>query len=61
MMIGRLQKDLMKMRAIQLGASPFGAAHDIVVNNWPCLVGALLSFATASLAFRREWKRGVPA
>lgn len=61
MMIGRLQQDLVKMRAIQLGAGPFGAAHDIVVGNWPCLVGALLSIATAAHAFRRDLKRGLPA
>ena len=54
MMIGRLQQDLMRMRGIQLCASPFGAAHDIVVGAWPCLAGAILSFIVAAAAFRRE-------
>ena len=54
MMIGRLQQDVMRMRGIQLCASPFGAAHDIVVGAWLCLAGAILSFAIAAAAFRRE-------
>ena len=54
MMIGRLQQDLMRMRGIQLCASPFGAAHDIVVGAWPCLAGTILSFIVAAAAFRRE-------
>jgi len=57
MMVGRLQQDLMRMRGIQLCASPFGAAHDILVGAWPCLVGAILSFGIAAAAFRRERKR----
>jgi hypothetical protein len=61
MMIGRLQQDLVRMRAIQLGAGPFGAAHDFVVGNWPCLAGALLSTAIAAHALRRHLKRGSPA
>ena len=61
MMIGRLQKDLMRMRGIQLCASPFGAAHDIVVGAWPCLAGALLSFTIAAAAFRRERSRRATA
>lgn len=60
MMIGRLQHDLMRMRGVQLCATPFGAAHDIVVGAWPCLAGAVLSFAIAAHAFRRELKRGLP-
>ncbi len=57
MMIGRLQQDLMRMRGIQLASGPFGAAHDALVGAWPALFGALLSFAIASIAFRRELKR----
>jgi len=59
MMIGRLQQDLMRMRLIQLCASPFGAAHDIVVGAWPCLVGAIVSFVIAAAAFDRERKRNL--
>jgi len=61
MMIGRLQQDLMRMRGIQLCASPFGAAHDIVVGAWPCLAGAILSFTVAAAAFRRELRRTAAA
>lgn len=53
-MIGRMQRDTLRMRGVQLTASPFGAAHDVAVGAWPCLVGALLSFFIASTAFRRE-------
>ena len=57
MMIGRLQHDLIRMRGIQLASGPFGATHDALVGAWPALFGALLSFAIASIAFRRELKR----
>lgn len=53
-MLGRLQKDTLRMRGIQLTASPFGAAHDVVVGAWPSLAGAVVSFILASTAFRRE-------
>lgn len=53
-MIGRLQPDTVRMRSVQLTASPFGAAHDIMVGAWPCLLGAFLSFAIASAGLRRE-------
>ena len=53
-MIGRLQSDTLRMRGVQLTASPFGAAHDVVVGAWPCLVAATVTFAIALTAFRRE-------
>jgi hypothetical protein len=53
-MIGRLQPDTLRMRGIQLSAAPFGAGHDILIGAWPCLAGALASFAIALTAFRRE-------
>lgn len=53
-MIGRMQIDTLRMRGVQLGASPFGAAHDAFVGAWPCLAGAIVSFAIAFAAFRRE-------
>lgn len=56
-MIGRLQPDILRMRGIQLTASPFGAAHDVVAGAWPCLIAATLSFAIALAAFRREVRR----
>lgn len=53
-MIGRMQPDLLRMRGVQLTASPFGAAHDVAVGAWPCLLGALVSFTIAMTGFRRE-------
>ena len=55
-MIGRMQSDTLRMRGVQLTASPFGAAHDVVVGAWPALAGALISFTIAATAFRRELK-----
>lgn len=56
-MVGRLQPDTLRMRAIQLTAAPFGAAHDALVGAWPGLAGATVTFAIALAAFRRE-RRG---
>jgi hypothetical protein len=53
-MISRLQTETVRMRGIQLTATPFGAAHDVVVGAWAGLAGAILSFAVAMIAFRRE-------
>ena len=55
-MIGRMQADTLRMRGVHLTASPFGAAHDVVVGAWPALAGALISFTIAATAFRRELK-----
>lgn len=55
-MIGRMQSDTLRMRGVQLSASPFGAAHDAFVGAWPCLLGALVTFIIAVTAFRRELK-----
>jgi len=56
-MIGRMQSDTLRLRGIQLTASPFGAAHDVVVGAWPCLIAATLSFAIALAGYRRELRR----
>ncbi len=53
-MLGRMQRDTLRLRAVQLGASPFGAAHDLIVGAWPCLAGAMISFLIAATALRRE-------
>lgn len=53
-MIGRMQSDPLRMRRIQLTAAPFGAAHDVLTAAWPCLIGAVLAFSIAAMAFRRE-------
>jgi hypothetical protein len=56
-MIGRLQADTLRMRGLQLTATPFGAAHDACVGAWPAFAGALLSSAIATVALRREMRR----
>ena len=53
-MLGRFQRDLLRMRAVQLAAAPFGLTHDILVGAMPALVGATMSFAIAAAAFERE-------
>ncbi|WP_068111098.1 YgjV family protein [Tropicimonas marinistellae] len=54
-MIGRMQRDLLRMRAIMLAASPFGIGHDLTVGAIAALAGAILSFAIGAAALRREW------
>jgi hypothetical protein len=56
-MVGRIQSDTLRMRRIQLTASPFGATHDLLVGAWPCLAGAFVTFTIAFTAFRRERRR----
>lgn len=56
-MIGRLQSDMLRLRAVQLTASPLGAAHDALVGAWPALAAALLTFTIASFGLRRELAR----
>ena len=53
-MIGRLQRDALAMRRIQLSATPFGALHDLVAAAWPALAGTLVTFAVGFAALRRE-------
>ena len=55
-MLGRMQSDTLRMRAIMLAAAPFGIGYDLSVGALPALCGAILSAAIASLAFRREWR-----
>jgi hypothetical protein len=53
-MLGRLQSDTLRMRALMLAASPFGISHDAFTGAYPALAGALLSAAIAATAFHRE-------
>lgn len=53
-MIGRMQRDPLRMRSVQMSATPFGATHDLVVGAWPAAMGAVVSFTIAAVAFRRE-------
>ncbi|SNS60178.1 YgjV family protein [Tropicimonas sediminicola] len=54
-MIGRMQRDMLRMRAIMLSASPFGIGHDLIVGAVAALAGAVLSCAIGAAALRREW------
>ena len=54
-MIGRMQRDTLRMRAVILAASPFGIGYDLSVGAVPALAGAILSCVIGLAAFRREW------
>lgn len=54
-MLGRMQSDLLAMRAVMFAATPFGILYDLSVGALPALCGALLSAALAAIALRREW------
>ncbi|MCA8879249.1 MAG: YgjV family protein, partial [Rhodobacteraceae bacterium] len=56
MMIGRLQQDTLRMRAVMLCAAPFGIGFDLTVGAAPGLAGAILSAAMSAAALRREWR-----
>lgn len=60
-MVARQQPDTLRMRGLMLGASPFGAAHDIAVGAWPCLAGAVVSFTISLAAFLRELRVHSPS
>ena len=52
-MLGRMQRDLLRMRGVMLCAAPFGIAYDLSVGAVPALIGAVLSLTLSALAFRR--------
>jgi hypothetical protein len=54
-MLGRMQRDILRMRAVMLTASPFGIGYDLSVGALAGLAGAILSFAIGAAALRREW------
>lgn len=53
-MLGRMQRCTLRMRALMLAATPFGIGHDLVVGALPALAGALLSATVAACALRAE-------
>ena len=55
-MIGRLQRDTLRFRAVQILAVPFNAAHDICVGAWVGLASTLVTATAATLGLRREFK-----
>jgi hypothetical protein len=53
-MLSRLQRGTIRLRAMQLMAAPFGIAYDLSVGAMPALCGALISAAIAALALTLE-------
>ena len=53
-MFGRMQRNTLRLRQVQLLAAPVGMAHDLCVGALPALIGALTSALIAALALRRE-------
>jgi hypothetical protein len=53
-MVGRLQKDTLRLRILLLAAAPFGMGYDIVVGAAPALIGALVSATIATAMLIRE-------
>lgn len=56
-MIGRMQRDTLRLRLFLLGAAPFGIGHDIVVGAAPALLGAVASACVAAVMLARELAR----
>jgi hypothetical protein len=55
-MIGRLQKDTVKLRMFLLAAAPFGMSYDIAVGALPALMGGMISAVIAAAMLVREIK-----
>ncbi len=53
-MMGRLQKDTVKLRIFLLAAAPFGIGYDIAVGALPALIGGIISAAIAAAMLVRE-------
>lgn len=53
-MIGRLQKDTLRLRIFLLAAAPFGISYDISVGAMPALCGAVSSAVIALVMLVRE-------
>src|SRR5690606_20311009 len=47
-MVGRLQRDTLRLRIFLLAAAPFGIGYDILVGAMPALIGGLLSASVAA-------------
>jgi hypothetical protein len=52
--IGRMQRDTLRLRVLLLAASPFGMGYDILIGAAPALVGGIVSGAIAALKLARE-------
>lgn len=53
-MLGRLQKDTIRLRMFLLAASPFGIGYDLSVGAAPALCGAITSAILAAIMLARE-------
>jgi hypothetical protein len=53
-MVGRQQRDTLRLRILLLAAAPFGMGYDIVVGAAPAMVGAMVSAAVATVMLIRE-------
>lgn len=56
-MIGRLQKDTVRLRQFMLAAAPFGMGYDLSVGAVPALAGACVSLVISLAALRRELRK----
>jgi Bacterial inner membrane protein len=55
-MIGRIQRDTLRLRILLLAAAPFGIGYDIIVGALPALIGGIVSAIIASVMLVREVK-----
>jgi hypothetical protein len=53
-MVGRLQRDTLRLRILLLAAAPFGIGYDVTVGALPALTGAIVSATFAAAMLIRE-------
>jgi hypothetical protein len=53
-MMGRLQRDTIRLRLFLLAAAPFGMGYDILVGALPALIGGISSATIAATMLARE-------
>jgi hypothetical protein len=53
-MLGRMQRDTIRLRCFQLAAAPFGMGYDFAVGATPALMGAIVSATVAASALAQE-------
>jgi hypothetical protein len=55
-MLGRMQRDSIRLRVLLLAAAPFGISYDIVVGALPAFTGGIVSATIALVMLVREIK-----
>lgn len=62
-MVGRMQRDTLRVRIMLLAAAPFGMGYDIVVGSTPALMGGIVSatIAVTMLVWEIRQRRAEPA